>query len=114
MKLVYIAGPFRAPTQYRVHLNIASAETDSLFVAGDGMVPVCPHTMYANFNGSLSDQFWLEATQEILKRCDAVWLCDGWRESAETLAEIETAKQQGIPVFSRYMDLLSWKEGAEE
>lgn len=62
MKLIYIAGPYRAETAYEIECNVRKAERMALAIACEGMVPVCPHTMYRFFHGYQTEAFWLEAT----------------------------------------------------
>lgn len=43
--------------------------------------------------------FWLEATLDELRTCDAVVVVPGYQTSSGTLAEIDEAKKLGLPVF---------------
>ncbi|MCG8435902.1 MAG: hypothetical protein MJA83_17910 [Gammaproteobacteria bacterium] len=45
MKIVYIAGPFRAKTPWRVEQNIRKAESWALHVWKMGAVAVCPQVL---------------------------------------------------------------------
>ncbi len=75
MKLVYIAGPFRAPTAWGIEQNIRAAETAGLELMrrahanGTPCAAVIPHTMYRHFQGALPDDAWLKADLAILERC---------------------------------------------
>lgn len=111
--VVYVAGPFRAPTAWEIEQNIRRAENVGFLVAKIGAVPVIPHTQYRFFQGSLPDEFWLEATLEQLRRCDAVALVDGWQNSEGTGREIDAAKMLGIPVFEDLSKLGAWLERVE-
>ncbi|MCU0912993.1 MAG: DUF4406 domain-containing protein [Planctomycetes bacterium] len=112
MKIVYIAGPFRGDNSWAVETNIRRAEEAALEVATvAGMVPLCSHTMYRYFNGTINDGFWLKATAELLGRCDAVLMVGTWTMSDGAMAERELAVDLGIPVFSRVSDLATWLEG---
>ena len=99
MKIVYVAGPFRGATRWEVVQNVRRAELVALGVAMAGAMPLCPHTNTANFDGLITSRFWLDGTMEMLRRCDAVILVEGWRDSAGTCAEIQEAHQLKIPVF---------------
>ena len=103
MKLIYIAGPFRAKNGWEIERNIREAEELALVVAQLGAVPVCPHTMYRFFNGVLLDQFWLDATLDLLRVCDAILLLPRWRESQGAKGERDEAMTIGIPVFNTVM-----------
>lgn len=99
MKLVYIAGPYRADTPWEVERNVRRAEEIAYRVAEHGAAPMCPHANSRYFNGLFGDNFWLEATMEMLKRCDAVVTVGGWERSAGASAEVREASFLGIPVF---------------
>jgi len=113
MKLVYIAGKFRGPTAWDIEQNIRRAEWVGMEVARLGAAPLIPHANTRFFHGTLTDEFWLAATLEMLDRCDAVQLVQGWPESKGTLAEIERARARGIPVFAVGGDLEAWLKSAE-
>lgn len=104
MKTVFVAGAYRARTAWGVERNIRKAEQLAFLVAEWGAVPLCPHSMYRYFDKTLSDAFWLEATTELLLRCDAVMLCKEWEQSSGTLAEYARARNEGIPVFHQNRD----------
>lgn len=100
--LLYLAGPYRAETREGVELHIQQARAVGLQVARKGWCPVIPHTMLAHLDAaapSIADQFWLDATLELMRRCDAVLLLPGWTQSAGTRAEVAEAQRLGLPVF---------------
>lgn len=103
MKLIYIAGPYRANCEYEVKRNIDEAEKAALWVWGHGGAAICPHKNTAFLGGALGieDKTWLVGDLEILKRCDAVYAMAGWRRSQGATAEVEFARRQGIPVFEQ-------------
>jgi hypothetical protein len=105
MKHIYIAGPYRGEDSWQVEQNIRVAEGLGFLVAEEGAVPVIPHTMYRHFNGTLGDDFWLRATLSLLKRCDAMLLCPGWRNSEGSIAEHENFDG---PQFESLVDLKEW------
>jgi len=98
MPVIYIAGPYRATTAWLRELNVRAAEEAALLAAQHGCVPVCPHTMTRFFDGTLTDAYWLEATLEIMRRCDAVLFVAGWKGSKGSLAEKAEAERLGMPV----------------
>jgi hypothetical protein len=99
MKLIYVAGPFRGPNSWVIECNVREAETMALEVARMGAVPLCPHSMTRFFQGTLPDEYWLEATLEMLRKCDAVVFTARWSQSAGARAENEEAKRLGLPRF---------------
>jgi len=108
MKLIYIAGKYRDSNSWDIEQNIRRAETLSLEVAKLGLMPVCPHTQSRFFYGTLTEDFWMEGTLEILRRCDAVLVCGDPKKSKGTLGEIGEASLLDIPVFFSIKELKSW------
>lgn len=88
-----------------------------------GWLPLCPHMNSAHMDADLpdlGDAFWLRAAMELMERCDAVVLIEGWDCSAGTLAEIARADEMRLPVFrssdllpsaAEFIDYLFAKEG---
>lgn len=113
MRVVYVAGPFRGPDAWAIKCNIHRAEIVGSAVARAGHMPLIPHANTANFHGFGDDQFWIEGTLELLRRCDAVVLVHGWENSVGTLGEIAEARKLGIPVFEDVGDLLAHIEPAQ-
>ncbi len=99
MKVAYIAGPFRAENAWLVEQNIRSAEAVGFRVAELGAMPLIPHTNTRFFDGTLTGQFWLDGIMELLRRCDAVVMCPGWRESKGSVEEATVATKLRLPVF---------------
>jgi hypothetical protein len=54
--------------------------------------------MYAGLDGEFPDEWFLDATASVMRRCDVVLVLDGYESSAGTLAEIAEAERCGIPV----------------
>lgn len=105
--VVYIAGPYRGPSRAAIELNIQAARKVGLLCAQKGWSPLIPHSNAAHLDEccGLPDQYWLDATMELLLRCDAVVLCPGWINSVGTCAEVAEAKRRGIPVYETETDL---------
>lgn len=108
VKLVYIAGPFRASTAWEIEQNIRRAEDAGLDVAILGAVPVIPHSMYRFYHGQCDGKFWLEATLELLRKCDAVLLLPGWHFSSGSIGEVDESRRLQIPAFEQFADLHKW------
>jgi hypothetical protein len=113
MKLVYVAGPYRASTEYGVMLNIQKAERLALRVWLAGAACICPHKNTAFFGGATHDNVWLEGDKEIVKRCDAVVCTDGWETSVGASGEVDLAKKLGIPVFEDFSIFEQWLRSNE-
>ena len=101
MKVIYIAGPCRGENAWVVEQNIRRAEQVGFEVAQLGAMPLIPHTNTRFFDGTLTGEFWLEGTMELLRRCDAVVFCNGWDFSNGSLAERAEAEQLRLSCFER-------------
>ncbi|RKR79191.1 DUF1937 family protein [Marinobacter nauticus] len=103
MKLVYVAGPYRAETREGVAQNVAAARHVGRLCVQKGWFPVLPTVNTAHldhdFPGLADDQYWLDGTMEMMRRCDAVVLVDGWQYSSGAKAEIEEARKMGLKVY---------------
>ena len=99
--LVYIAGPYRAPTTWGIQKNIHNARLWGVVVARAGAYPMIPHSNTAHFDGAVDgDDFWLQGTLEMMRRCDGVLLIDGWMRSTGACEEERQAAALGIPLLS--------------
>lgn len=108
MKLVYVAGPYRAVSEWEVTQNIRRAEEMALRVWQAGAACICPHKNTAMFGGAADDKVWLEGGLIMLGKCDAVMLVNGWEKSEGTLEEMSYARDKRIPIFERFEDLVQW------
>jgi len=114
MMVVYIVGPFRAKSHWEVQLNVRRAETMALEVAKLGAMPLCPHKNTENFDGLLTEKFWIEGTKELLRRCNAMILLPDWPRSEGTRGEITEAHGLGIFVANNLAELREWLEKKKE
>jgi hypothetical protein len=108
MKVVYVAGPYRADTEYGVLLNIQRAEQLALKVWIAGAACICPHKNTAFFGGAAHDSIWLDGDKEIVRRCDAVVCTNGWRDSVGASGEVALAIEIGLPVFEDFSAFEVW------
>ena len=99
MKIIYIAGKYRAKHPYLVQENIDKAKELAKQVWAAGHAAICPHLNSINFEGLNTEQHFIDGTLELMRRCDAVLLVPGWKLSEGTLGEIKEAKRLEIPVF---------------
>lgn len=101
MKVLYVAGPYRAKTEYQVLQNIREAEAIAVELWKMGFAVICPHKNTAFLGGAkdMPDSVWLRGDLEIIERCDAIVLSPRWRTSTGTIAEKEHAQKLGIPVL---------------
>lgn len=110
MKLVYVAGPFTAADRSGVQRNIAAAEAIGLEVARLGACPVVPHsnTSHPNYEAIQPYAFWIEATMELLRHCDALVTVPGWEASTGARGEVEEAARLRTPTFHTIEGLERW------
>jgi hypothetical protein len=99
MKVIYVAGPYRAKTTHGVLENIRRAEQVAIEVWRAGHIAICPHMNSAFFDGLVPDEVFLHGTIELLKRSDGLVLVTGWHESTGTLAEMRHCLNNRIPVY---------------
>lgn len=99
MKVVFVCGPFRAQSAWDIEQNIRRAEELALELWRAGYAVVCPHTNTRFFQGAADDDIWLQGDLEILKRCDAIALVDGWEQSEGARGEFQVARDLGLDVI---------------
>lgn len=82
MKVIYIAGPYTAKTNWEIQQNINRAMEAGKLVAEMGAMPLIPHSNTPLvFWGMKDPQFWYDGTMELLRRSDAILLIEGWENS---------------------------------
>lgn len=110
MKVVYVAGPYTADTDWQrgIHIKKACDVTAKLWRMG--FYALCPHKITAFYGGLCEESVFIEGGLEFLRRCDVVVLVDGWERSGGTLGEIEEAIGSNIPVYETEYDLVAGKE----
>ncbi len=108
--LVYVAGPFSAPDRAGVEAHIRRASEAGVEVAKLGFCPVIPHanTAHPDFESVQPYQFWIDATAELLRRCDAILLIEGWENSSGARAEKAEAERLKMPVFLSLAELAAF------
>ena len=107
-KLIYVAGHYRHEDPFRVEENIFRARQAGYQIALLGAMPVIPHANTAHYDALHDGQWWLDATLELMRRCDAVYLLPNWRGSNGTKGERAEALRLGLPVFEDMLDVGRW------
>lgn len=91
MKVIYIIGPFRAPTPWQIEQNVRRAEEVALKLWKQGYAVICAHAMTRFYQHECSDKVWIQGTTEIMTRCDAVYVLKGWENSVGSGEELGLA-----------------------
>ncbi len=99
MKVIYVAGAYRAKTEWGVAENIRRAELAAIELWKKGWAVICPHKNTAFFGGACDDSIWLLGDIEMLRRCDAIYMLPGWENSTGARAEHEVALAAGLLVL---------------
>ncbi len=91
MKIVYLAGPYRAGHGRTVRENIRSAEAWAARWWKAGYVVFCPHLNSAFMDGEVPDARFIEGDLEIMRRMkpDVIGLLPHWAESPGTNRELD-------------------------
>ena len=106
--LVYIAGPYSAPTEEGVEANIAVARAAAVAVKLAGFSYFCPHLNSARFERDcpgVPHADWLTQDLLILPACHALLLLPESELSVGALMEWRKAVDLNIPVFGSFVEL---------
>lgn len=104
--LIYVSGPYTAPSSEELAQNIQRAKLTGLKVRAVGFVPIVPHLAILHDDPRVFtyDKAMNECL-EILVRCDAILMMEGWQESRGARIEHDAAITEGIPVCYDVSDL---------
>ena len=67
MRVIYVAGPYRAETTWGIECNTRAAEELALQVWQAGAVAICPHSNSRFFQGSAPDEAFVDGYLEVLR-----------------------------------------------
>lgn len=96
MKLIYIAHPFSGKQE-----NVQRVEEvikKLLAVFPDNYSFYSPLHATGFFYNLIDYEKGMEHCFEVLRRCNELWLCDGWENSRGCRLEKEFAQQHNIPI----------------
>lgn len=99
MKVAYISGPYRAPSIDGTYNNIHNARRIAREYWLKGYAVICPHMNTAMMDGRDTDEMFLDGDIEILKRCDAIVMIEGWENSIGARMELAAAERHGLEVI---------------
>jgi hypothetical protein len=100
-KIVYLASPYRAKSEWMVYQHIENARYEATRLWNAGFIVINPIGNTAFFGGvyDLPDKVWLDGDLVILSRCDILVLNFGWKSSSGCCSEREYAIKCGLPVY---------------
>ncbi|MEM4306136.1 MAG: DUF1937 family protein [Candidatus Caldarchaeum sp.] len=130
MKLIYVSGPL-TPKSTELAQSVAETQQnikqamrawwDIVYVSLDEIgrpraAPICPHLsfyLYQEFPQHLwsvvkDNRFWYDMDIAVIKKCDALYLLNGWEKSVGSRLEKEYAETNGIPTFTSIMKLAQY------
>ena len=99
MKVAYIAGPYRAKTEWQVALNIHAASLVAIKYWKLGYAVICPHRNTSFFGGAADDSVWLIGDEEFVRRSDVMVMLSTWESSSGARAELKLAKELGLEII---------------
>jgi len=105
IQLVYIAGKYSEHSQAQIWLNVSRAVAAAVEVIKLGLTPYVPHLSFFIDTACRHRGFtvpysrWMEMTQVVLLRCDAMLVIGDVSKSPGVMAEIEDCKLHSIPIF---------------
>lgn len=103
MKVIYIAGAYRADSESGVFENIMRARSVALRLWGEGWAVICPHTNSIFMGSRLGgDEKFIEGDLAILSRCDAIYMLNNWENSRGAKLEYQEAKRLGLDVYKEF------------
>lgn len=114
-RIVYVAGPYRATTEWQVKQNIGLAEAAMSVLLKKGWFVICPHKNSAHMGGVIfldpeeDHAMWIAGDCAILRRLnphrDALYLLPGWENSKGARTEREVAGLCGLTTYERMDDV---------
>jgi len=95
--IIYLSGKYSGD----VKKNIQDARTVAASLWEIGYTVHCPHCNTANFEDLCSASYYdyIRGDLEILARCDAMVLLEGWQESKGAVTERAFAEKIGMPIY---------------
>jgi hypothetical protein len=111
MKLVYVAGPYRAKTYLGIVRNIWRAWKVAKELWRNKIAAICPHTNTVWLSeppNNIEADCFLGGDLLMVKGCDAVLMLKNWETSTGACGELAYAREHGIPVFFNLEEVITW------
>ena len=120
MRLIYVSGPYRAPTLSGVQHNIRVAELWANRLWRMGFAVICPHKNTAFMDGIIHpDDPDADADAiiggdiEMIRRSDAIFMLPNWHASKGAKEELARAVdfKKRVFVHNNWKPLQDWVQG---
>ena len=99
MKVIYVAGKYRANSPNDMFNNIMHARDAARILWLKGWAVICPHANSIFMDGCHTDKMFLKGDLEIIRRCDAIYMLNNYEASHGALVELELAQELGLEIF---------------
>lgn len=94
-ELIYISGPISGRSVRSRWLDFEQKVAD---LYAQGWAPVNPISLFSMAVPYTHEQY-MKVDLAILMQCDAIYMMDGWEDSAGCMAEYGVARAAGIPII---------------
>ena len=104
MKVIFVLGRYRADTDEELYQNIQHARTEARKLWHKGWAVICPHMNSSFMSGSDAEEnyVYIKGYEELLRRCDAVYVLNGSSYSLGAMEEYKLAEELGIEIYVEY------------
>jgi len=111
LKLVYVAGPYRAKSLYGIAKNIYRAWKVAKELWSNNIAVICPHTntlWLSEPPNNIAPEHFLGGDLLMVRGCDAVLMLPKWSTSKGAIGEREFAWSNNIPIFYDTNEVIAW------
>jgi len=96
---LYIAGAYRAETEWELHQNIENAREAAIEGWKRGYSVFCPHLNSGHMGGVVDDSEFLAAGLDMVTKCQAMFMLPDWQDSEGAVRERKVAKTLDLPIY---------------
>lgn len=108
--LVYIAGPYTPNNGMAISDNIDNARILAEECWRNDIPAICPQLNTSYMDAVAPPEVFYQGDLDILERCDAVLMVDGWELSFGSRMERIFAFRNNIPVFESVKGLIAYRD----
>lgn len=105
--LIYVSGAYSAPTIEQRDENVANARAVAVRLWEMGHAVICPHLNTFDMESDCNATYeqYLVGDKNMIARCDAMVMVNGWENSKGATIEQSYAVRLGIPVYDANVGL---------